>query len=252
MTYSLSLYIMKLNKYILTTLILVSISLACRTGSNKDKLSSVYHYGNLDSIMKGDFPVVFDLDSLAGKENVYALGTMEDLSGELQIFNSKPYHSTVEKDSIIVGTGPTSQASLLVYAQVRKWKEIAIPLSVVNLEALVGFLEYDEQMIKIGSDRPLVFTIEGMAEQIKWHVLQKMEPDSTHKILHHKDRAFTGSLEDVEVEVLGFYSRDHEGIFTHHNVPIHLHFRTLDGRVAGHVDDLELGRDMVLKLPNND
>ena len=193
---------------------------------------------------------MFTMDSIADKQNIYALGAMEGLKGEIQIFNSVPFNSIVENDTVIVGSVPTQHAALMVYAQVTNWKEIPLPMSVVNQEALVGFLEYDESMSKISSESPLVFTIEGRAEQIDWHIIKGPVHDSlAHKSSHHAQSS-SGTVKDVEVEILGFYSREHMGIFTHRNLPLHLHFKTADGLLAGHLDDLELGPEMTMRIPN--
>jgi acetolactate decarboxylase len=56
-------------------------------------------------------------------------------------------------------------------------------------------------------------------------------------------------MENTEVEMLGFYSDSHKAIFTHHTSNVHIHMRTVDDKLAGHVDDLILGDGMILKLP---
>ena len=56
-------------------------------------------------------------------------------------------------------------------------------------------------------------------------------------------------IENTEVLVLGFYSNKHKAIFTHHSSDSHMHFKTNDNTLAGHIDDIEVGHDMVLKLP---
>lgn len=244
-----SLCVMRFPKFILAILFFCVLLLSCRTGTRKDKGSDVHFYGNLDSIMAGEYPAVFNMDSLADKQNIYALGTMDSMAGEIQIFNSQPYHSIVENDSVIVGSAGTKNAVQLVYAQVPDWKEISIPLSVVNQEALVGFLEYDEAMSEISANAPLVFTIEGRAEEIEWHVLKGRANDSSDIAQSQNISSVSGVLRDVDVEILGFYSREHEGVFTHHNLPLHLHFKTADGSIAGHLDNLELGQDMTMRIP---
>jgi acetolactate decarboxylase len=51
--------------------------------------------------------------------------------------------------------------------------------------------------------------------------------------------------------MLGFYSNAHHAIFTHHMTNMHIHVKTTDNKIAGHVDDLTLGKGMILKLPAN-
>ena len=50
--------------------------------------------------------------------------------------------------------------------------------------------------------------------------------------------------------MLGFYSDSHHAIFTHHTTNMHMHVKTDNNEIAGHVDALVLGEGMILKLPN--
>lgn len=229
-------------------MLLIALMGACRTGVRKDNLSTVEYYGRLDSVMMGNFNEKQSLDTLKGLKNLYALGVMDSLAGELQIFDGQPFHSFMEGDSVIVDSDLNLDAALLVYCQVGQWSEISIPMSVPNNEALVGFLEYNEDL-KIETDRPFIFLIEGVAEQIDWHVLNKPQADSISMGKNHLYNAGSGTLSDVDVDILGVYSRAHEGIFTHKNIPVHMHFKTSDGLLAGHIDELELGPEMSLKIP---
>jgi acetolactate decarboxylase len=56
-----------------------------------------------------------------------------------------------------------------------------------------------------------------------------------------------GTLENQEVEMLGFYSNKHHAIFTHHTTNMHIHVKSK--KVIGHIDDMTLGIDMMLKIP---
>lgn len=52
-----------------------------------------------------------------------------------------------------------------------------------------------------------------------------------------------------EVVILGFYSSQHKAIFTHHSSNSHMHFRTKDQSLAGHVDALKINDSITLNLP---
>ena len=65
----------------------------------------------------------------------------------------------------------------------------------------------------------------------------------------HKTSGLYGTINNSQVEMLGFYSNAHHTIFTHHTTNMHIHVKTADGEVAGHVDDMILGKEMILKLP---
>lgn len=221
---------------------------SCKTGNSRDNQTGVDYFGHMHSIMSGNFSTSYSLDSIVGQENMYALGAMDSLAGELQIFDGQSYHSITDGDSVVVDSKSMVDAALLVYSKVSQWDELPIPLSVANKEALVGFLEYSEDL-RIDRERPFVFLIEGVVEQIDWHVLNKPVIDSIKLGNNHLYNAAKGKISNVNVDILGVYSREHAGIYTHHNIPIHMHFKTSDGLLAGHIDDLELGPDMKLKIP---
>jgi acetolactate decarboxylase len=56
-------------------------------------------------------------------------------------------------------------------------------------------------------------------------------------------------LRDREVEVSGFYSDKHAGIFTHHDSSVHMHLLTGDRKLSGHLDRITPGEKMRLSLP---
>ena len=229
-------------------LFLLLTFVSCKTGTTKDQGGDVLSYGSIDKSLKGDLSGDYSLDSLYSLENLYALGALKDLSGEIQIFDGQDFSSVVQNDSVLVGPFSQENAAFVVYAQVKNWKDIAVPLSVTNTEALIGFFEYNENA-EMNTDKPFMFLLEGRVEQLNWHVLYNAAADTLPVPKDHHHNAISGSILEKDVEILGVYSRDHEGVYTHHGIPIHMHFRTMDGMLAGHVDDLELGPDMNLKIP---
>jgi hypothetical protein len=56
-------------------------------------------------------------------------------------------------------------------------------------------------------------------------------------------------LEQQAVEVLGFYSARHRGIFTPKDSDLHMHFRTLDGRASGYVERIAVDPGAVVAVP---
>jgi len=91
--------------------------------------------------------------------------------------------------------------------------------------------------------------IEGTANSFDWHVIDWKVGDKEHSHEKHKTSGLHGTINDRQVELLGFYSNAHHTIFTHHTTNMHIHVRTTDNKLAGHVDDLTLGKRMILKLP---
>ena len=243
---------MKFYSRIIVLFSLIVFALSCKTGTRQDNLSTIKSIGYIDTIMTGNYDQKFSLDSISGLKNLFALGAMDSLAGEIQIFDSQSYNSITVGDSIrILNSDTIVNSALLVYAQVADWQQLEVPLSVANMEALVGFIEYDEDLQTIGEE-PFLFLIEGVVEQLDWHVINKPQHSKSQKGMDHMQHATRGSLDEVEVEILGVYSRQHEGVYTHKGIPVHMHFRTVDGLLAGHVEDLELGPDMILKVPKYD
>lgn len=52
--------------------------------------------------------------------------------------------------------------------------------------------------------------------------------------------ALRGAMERSGVEIIGFHSPDHRGIFTPRDSNLHLHVRTDDGTVSGHVEEITI------------
>ncbi|MBT8254329.1 MAG: hypothetical protein KJN68_10175, partial [Bacteroidia bacterium] len=59
------------------------------------KVNEVKYSGALKTIMSGNIQPVLSLDSLSNYKNLYALGAVENLKGEIQIFDGKPSNSFV-------------------------------------------------------------------------------------------------------------------------------------------------------------
>jgi acetolactate decarboxylase len=56
------------------------------------------------------------------------------------------------------------------------------------------------------------------------------------------------NLKNEEVVIIGFFSTEHKGVFTHHDSFLHLHLITKDERKMGHLDMAEFN-EMELYLP---
>ena len=234
---------MKLIRLSLLLMVLVSCN------NDKEPKCTVHHNGALRTLMKGDLNTVVQLDSLNGKDNLYALGAASNLRGEIQIFNGSPINARVENEKIIIDSSFDESASLLVYAQIPAWTEITIPASVKTKVALEEFVQVSAMDKGLDMGKPFPFLIEGEISSLDWHVIDWPKGDTLHTHEKHKISGLNGTTKDKEVEIVGFFSLHHKGVFTHHTTNVHMHFQTEDRSLAGHVDDLQLGNDTKLKLP---
>ncbi len=212
----------------------------------------VGHSGALRTIMSGDLSATASLDTLAVKGNLYALGAVAQLKGEIQIFDGIPFISSVNENEVAINPAFSKKAALLVYAVVPSWKEIKIPAAIDTQEALEAFIIETATSLKIDTNAPFPFLIEGNAASLSWHIIDWPEGDTEHTHQKHKESGLNGVLTDKEVSVLGFYSDKHKGVFTHHSTNLHMHFKSKDGLLAGHLDAIEIGDGMRLKLPNDE
>lgn len=202
--------------------------------------SKVYVTGAMRNVMwKGELQGTIDLDSLRDKENLYGLGPVEFLVGEILILDGKSFVSRVLTDSTMSVTETFQvKAPFFVHVQVPQWESFGLPDSVTELKSLEGFIE----SIMTNQKRPFAFRLTGKISKATIHVVN-LPPGST---VSSPDEAHRGQvnykLVGDEVEILGFFSRRHKGIFTHHDSNMHLHLITRDKSMMGHVDKLEFNR----------
>ncbi len=229
--------------FVFVTILIAS----CESKVKEDHKIEVKHAGALKTIMSGDIQSAISLDSLSNKKNLYALGAMEKLKGEIQIFNSKPSNSRVIDSSLQVNNSYNLNASLLVYAEVEAWNEFRIENigSKENLEMII-FETARAQGINI--EKPFPFLLKGVPEYLDWHVIDWVDGDTLHTHKKHKESGLNDRITKEDIEIVGFYSTKHKAVFTHHSTNIHMHFKTTDNSVAAHIDDLELNT-VVLSLP---
>src|SRR5690606_15296687 len=87
--------------------------------------------------------------------------------------------------------------------------------------------------------RPFAFRLTGKISKAIIHVVNL----PSGSLVSSPDEAHRGQvnykLTDSDVEALGFFSRRHKGIFTHHDSNMHLHLIMQDKSMMGHVDKLE-------------
>ena len=232
---------------ILPALLLFIVSCTSERGENQT--IEVKHAGALKNFMhKGDISAKVDLRDLEITENLYALGALESLKGEIMILNSQPLISRVKNDKVEITDSFQNKAALLVYATVKDWKSHELP-SLSDQKELEEFIAKTANEAGMDMGKPFPFILEGKPESLRWHVIDWPEGDTVHTHKKHIESGLNGTLIKPQVEILGFYSNKHHAVFTHHTTNMHLHFKTDDGKLAGHIDGINPGGDLNLKLP---
>lgn len=214
--------------------------------------NKVYFKGALMNMMRtGDISSKIALSDLKSLKNLYAVGAFENLKGEIQIFDSKPENTIAEKKKFIFDKSFDKNATLLVWASVPKWKTIEIKINSVVQEEIEDLIEVLAAENGVNIYEPFPFLIEGKFNKIGWHIVNWDEKDKVHTHEKHIKSGFNGVVENREAVILGFFSNEHQGIFTHHTSKVHAHFKTFDGELAGHVDSFDINETLILKVPDN-
>ncbi len=217
-------------------------------GQEGDK-GVVTHYGVLREIMREQkIGANANLKDFASAKHLYALGALEGLSGEILIVDGKPFHGLAKKGEVIIDKGFDKKATLLVAAEVSEWSEVSIPLKVEDLKDLASEIARIAQERGFDTSKAFPFQLKGIVSQLEWHIINATEAkEQSHDAF--KEAGLKGIERSQSVEILGFYSENHQGIFTHHGSFLHLHFKDSDGTKMGHVDQLSINGDIVLMLP---
>jgi acetolactate decarboxylase len=223
---------------------------ACDNSPKKKQSFEVNYKGALKNIMhKGDLSAKTDLSEFESIENLYALGAIENLKGEIQIFNGEVYNSYVEGKEIKFDSTYSKKATLFVYATVKDWLTLTIPQEIRTEKELEKYLEKIANENNIDTKQAFPFLIQGKASELTWHVIDWKDGDTEHSHEKHISSGLNGTIKNQEVELLGFYSDSHHAIFTHHTTNMHIHLKLNSGKIAGHLDEFKLGTNMTLKLP---
>jgi alpha-acetolactate decarboxylase len=222
------------------------LAAACSNPRTTPPLPEVNVWGALrEMIHDGRVEARVELASVLGA-NSYGLGALAGMRGEVTILDGAAWISVGERDSGRATRGVTSDsAALLVMATVPSWRSITIEtdISAADLDARI------EQYIAaagISTDRPVPFVVDGSVEAT-WHVL-KGPPAPGSNPHDHARNAVVGTHAG-SANVVGFFSKKHQGIFTHMGHTVHAHVIDTGSSLAAHADELSIRAGAVLRLP---
>lgn len=223
--------------------------LACNEASHSGDAPEVVHHGALHTVMQGDLSPQADLRDFADLPHWYALGALSGLRGEILVLDGEAYLAQEGPDGLTITHDFDHRATLLVHSQVTDWASVAVPEEVVSYQELERWLEEAARAHGLDVEAPFPFRLQGQAASVSWHVVIWPQGKTDHSHQSHRLSGPSGLLRDKVVEVLGFFSKHHQAVFTHHTTFMHLHVKSADAGVVGHVDDLQLGGGMTLLLP---
>ncbi|HEX6776298.1 MAG TPA: hypothetical protein VF238_10640 [Methylomirabilota bacterium] len=210
--------------------------------------SGVRWIGAQRDVLDGDLWGHGDLEALSTASHLYALGPLEGLRGEVSIFDSVPSIARIEKDCVVTSASWSARACFLVWAQVPKWSECVRHLAPADLDGIERAAVALAGEAGLDPARPLPFRIRGTAVEATFHVLDKRD-DLPHNPERHEKAKVRRLLVHAPVELVGFYSRQHRGIFTPKESNVHVHLRTEDGLISGHLETIRLAEGGQVAVP---
>jgi acetolactate decarboxylase len=211
---------------------------ACQSNDTSFEDNSVKVVGAMKNVMwKGELGGVITLDTIANRKGLFGIGPLAYLKGEILLLNGRPYVSRVDAEGMpSVKIEENVTAPFFVYANQNDWKEITLPENVVGIPAIEDFVAQQTKDVT----EPFVFKIHGTALKATYHI-QNLADGS---VVTNPDEAHAGQqsfkIFNKKVVIIGFYSKNHQGIFTHHDSNMHLHVITSDWKHMGHLDELTL------------
>ena len=232
-----------------TTLLgLIIFILTNSSSTAQQKTNAVKIIGQMKNVMwKGELYGNINLDTIANKTNLYGLGPVEYLSGEILIIDGKSYKSTVVSDSTMkVEETYKIKAPFFGYANISKWTEQILPDSIPSIQQLEQYLDKISKTLP----RPFLFKLFGTVDQATIHIVnlpkgaKVSSPDEAH------NGQINYELNNEQSEIIGFFSTKHKAIFTHHDTFLHMHLITIDRKKMGHLDEVLFKKGtMKLYLP---
>jgi acetolactate decarboxylase len=167
----------------------------------------INYAGALNNAMqKGDLTPKIELNSLENKKNLYALGAVGFLKGEVQIFDSLPMITFVNKENKLQYDHTYKKdASLLVYAQVENWIEYKIPNNIQSREQFEEYVEEQAESHGLDTEQPFVFLIDGIIKLNSWHVINWNPNDKIHSHTKHVNSGIHNTMNNTPITMLGFF-----------------------------------------------
>ncbi len=209
-------------------------------------------HGALHAMMhEGQTGPTVALDSLLPDPELYALGALAELAGEITVVRGNVYLSCPDGDTTRTETltQTDAAATLLVSSRVPAWRSVPI-------ERPIPFDEFDTEIARLATEAGITtdvrfpFLMEGEFEDLEWHVIDGRRLTSggtSHQ--DHQSAAVKGRRDRASATLVGFYSQADQGVFTHMGSQTHVHCVLDDPLVTGHVDHVAIRAGTTVRFP---
>ena len=208
-------------------------------------------FGSQGDFIAGKATDPISLQRFTGLESLYAVGPLENARGEVSIYDSAALISKFHDGLVNVSIDLSRRAAFLVYAIVENWRRTTIRRGIAGEQQLGDQLLRFAVETGIDVDQPFPFLLQCHMAQATFHILCNQSDGEYNPHLHEKAKVRL-SIADKAVEIVGFYSRQHRGMFTPRDSDFHMHVRTLDNQLSGHLESFSSNQGMILYLPTDE
>ena len=210
--------------------------------------SVVKYAGSMSQMGKENFKATILIDTLQ-KSNLYGLGPYGKMQGEITVLDGKPLIAVAQADgSIRVSQSWRAEAPFFVYEQVTDWVAYDLTAKIENLSDLQHAIETLAEQNEYNITSPFAFRIIGNFEALTTHVV--LPRSSEIPGYQSGKNQLSYDYKNSEGELIGFYSQQHQGVYTHKDSYIHVHIVSKDMTQMGHVDKITLSdKKLTLLLP---
>lgn len=195
---------------------------------------------------EGNLKAHISLDTLE-KKNLFGLGPVAGLQGELMVLDGKVYQSSRKGNQLSNKIDTSAKVAFFVYSYVKEWKTIESKASIESLAELEKWIEATAVAQDMDLEKPFVFQIETIAVSAPFHIIHWKE-GTEHMFDNHKQFAYLAEWKAKRVMLLGFYSRHHKSLFTHHSSNLHIHVLEGESETVGHLDDIWINGELTISF----
>ena len=207
-------------------------------------LRAIYHDGQAGSVMS--------MDTVLPDPELYALGALAGLDGEITVIAGIAYLSYPD-GSENAGVDKTDRsdagATLLVAARVPRWVNVTVeePIQFGDLEEAIVELATSAGM---SADDRFPFLLEGEFEELQFHVIDGSRlPGGGSSHQDHLEASTRLSVDRGSATLVGFYSTRDQGVFTHKDSTTHIHCVMREPLAAGHLDQVMIPAGTTARFP---
>ncbi|MCA8956631.1 MAG: acetolactate decarboxylase [Planctomycetes bacterium] len=222
-------------------------------GDGGTRAPEVQAFGALRAIFhRGQTGAAVGLDKLLPNPNLYAVGALSGLAGEVTVVGGRVFlahptgNDTARTDEL---ERSDAAATLLVAAAVRSWREVVV-------KRAIRFAELDREIARLAAgaglrtDQRIPFLIEGAFDDLHWHVIDGRRlraGGSSHE--DHLAAAVRQQRKRATATLIGFYSAHDQGVFTHMGSRTHVHCVVRKPLASGHVDHVDIPAGATIRFP---